>query len=175
MVLVGADEHDRALRRRDPGAQVPAIIEIGRDPQLEHVDEAVDGTGRAGSTEHDGMARGIATHALEDQAAGLLAEAGRLEARAGGLRVGVRVQRQDGVPDVVLDEREGPPGRRVVRVGHASHPVRSGHGLVIADDGCTHQVDERVRPRTGSRGAAIDGGGGHGRVHVPSSLWDASR
>ena len=49
VVLVRADEHDRPLVRRDPRAQVPAVVEVRRDAQVEHVHEPVDRRGGARS------------------------------------------------------------------------------------------------------------------------------
>ena len=42
VVLVGADEDDRSLVGRDVRAQRVAVVEVGRDPELEDVDELVD-------------------------------------------------------------------------------------------------------------------------------------
>ena len=107
VVLVRADEHDRALVRRDPRAQVPAVVEVGGDAQVEHVHQAVDRGGGPGAAEDHRVALGIAADAVEHEAPRLLAEARRLEPGAGRLGVGVRVQRQDRLADVVLDERRG--------------------------------------------------------------------
>ena len=102
-------------------------------PQAEHVDELVDGRRRAGAAEDDRVLGPSATRP-QDDLAGLLAEAGRLEAGAGRLGVRVGVERQDRVADVVLDEGERATGGRVVGVGHAAHAERPSDGLVVADD-----------------------------------------
>ena len=88
--------------------------------------------------------RSVRPDRAPDEASRLLAEAGGLEPGPGRLRVGVRVQRQDRLADVVLDEREASTGRCVVRVGHAADAVRARDGLVIADDGGADQVDQGV-------------------------------
>ena len=56
VVLVGAEEHHRALGRRDVRGQVVLVVEGRRDPQAEHADQLGDraGAARAGE-EHDGV------------------------------------------------------------------------------------------------------------------------
>ncbi len=44
-MLVWADEHDRALGRRDVPGEPVAVVEVGRDAELQHVHELVDGRG----------------------------------------------------------------------------------------------------------------------------------
>ncbi len=173
VVLERPDEHDRSLVRRDPRPEVPAVVEVGRDAQLEYVDQSVDRARRSRATEDHGMSRGVTTDPVEHEPARLLAEARGLEARPRRLGVGVRVQRQDGVADVVLDERQASPGRRVVRVRDPADPVRSCDGLVVADHGRPDQVDQRVGARLGrSRPGQFRGCGVDGRLHVRSSLLD---
>ena len=53
VVLVGADEDDRALGGRDPRREVVALVELGREAQRQDVDEPVDGGGRARADEDD--------------------------------------------------------------------------------------------------------------------------
>ena len=126
---------------------------------------------------------GVAADALEHQPPRLLAEARRLEPGAGRLGVGVRVERQDRVADVVLDERQAAARRRVVRVGHAADPVRPRDRLVVADDGRADPVDQRVRrggrvawsPWTSSlrprrEAAALGRPAGYG-MRTGSKLW----
>ena len=165
VVLVRPDEHDRPLPGGNARPEAPPLVEVGRDPDVEDVDEPVDRGGRARAAEDHGVPGGVAAAALEHEATRLLAEARRLEPGSRGLRVGVRVQRQDRVADVVLDERQAAAGRRVVGVGDPADAVRSGDRLVLADDRGADQVDERVRagpviagPVLGRRGAA--------RLHV---------
>ena len=57
VVLVGADEHDRALVRRDVLPEPPVVREVRGEAQLEHVDQAVDRGGRARAHEDDGVPR----------------------------------------------------------------------------------------------------------------------
>ena len=158
VVLVGPDEHDRPLVRRDPRAEIPAVVEVRRETQPEDVNQAVDGGRGPRPAEDHRVPRRVAAHALEDETSCLLAEPGRLEAGAGALGVRVRVQRQHRVPDVVLEERQAAPRGRVVRVGHAPDAVRPGDRLVVADDRGADEVDQGVGP---------------GHVHQASSLWDA--
>ena len=100
-------------------------------------------------------ARPVAADRVADDRPGVLAEARRLEAGPGRLGVGVRVQRQDRVADVVLDERQGAAARRVVGVGHAAQPERPGDGLVVADDRRADPLDQGVGVRAGLARAAI--------------------
>ena len=56
VVLVGTDEHDRPLRRRDVLAQRVRVVEHRRDPQAEDADQLRDRAGAAGAREqHDGV------------------------------------------------------------------------------------------------------------------------
>ena len=137
-----------------------------------------------------GAADGVADHP-----AGLLAEARCLEAGARRFGVRVRVQRQDGVADVVLDERQGAAGRRVVGVRDAadtpygpatasSSPMTDARVkldkvvLVQRDAHVAHRTrharDERLCTSTGSVGVAIfpelvrlqaSGASKEGRIH----------
>ena len=154
VVLVRSDEDERPLARRDVRAQRVAVVEIVRDPQVEDVDELVDGRRRSRAAEDDGVVVG-SPDGVADDPARLLAEARRLQPRSRRLGVRVGVQRQDGVAQVVLDERQGPAGRRVVGVRDAADPERPGDRLVVADDRCADQLDEVVLVRSGcSRGAS---------------------
>ena len=172
VVLERPDEHDRALVGRDPRAQVPAVVEVGRDAQVEHVDEAVDRGRRPGAAEDHRVALGVAADPVQHEPPRLLAEARGLEPRAGRLGVRVRVQRQDGVADEVLDEAEAPPRGRVVGVGDAPDAVRPGHRLVVADHRRPDEVDERVGPGAGPV-VAVGGRCRPAGFHVASSLGDA--
>ena len=60
VVLVGPDEDDRPLRGRDPLREPVAVVEVGRDAQVEHVDQPVDRAGRAGAAEDHGVLLGRA-------------------------------------------------------------------------------------------------------------------
>ncbi len=144
VVLVGADEHDGSLGGRDPACQVVALVELRRQAQPQHVDEAVDGAGRAGAHEEDDMRIG-GPDGSRDDPPGLGPEARGLEAGPRGLGVRVRVERQDGVPQVLLDEVEAPSRGGVVGVRHPAHPERPAHGLVIADDRAANRLDQGGR------------------------------
>ena len=129
VVLVGADEDDRPLGAR-PG-------------EVEEADQLVDGARRARAAEHDDVLGG-AVHRRVDDPACLLAQRRGLPPRRRGLRVRVRVQRQDAVADEVLDERQRAPGRRVVRVHQAARPERPVEHLVVADHRAADAVDQRL-------------------------------
>ena len=81
VVLVRPDEHDRTLAGGHLGGQVVAVVEVGRDADLEAVEELVDGPRRSGSREQDDVVLRRRADRLADDPPGILAEAGRLEAR----------------------------------------------------------------------------------------------
>ena len=143
VVLVGAEEHHRPLRRRDVLGQRVLVVEHRRHPQPEHADQLGDRTGaaRPGEDHHAVVA---ATDRLPDDLAGLLAQPRRLQPGAAGLGVGVGVARQHLVADEVLDEGERAPGRRVVGVRHPAAPVRRLHHVVVADHGVADQPQQRL-------------------------------
>ena len=127
------------------------------------------------------MGLGVAADALEHEPARLLAEARGLEPRAGRLGVRVRVERQHRVPDVVLDEREAAPRRRVVGVGHAADPVRAGDGLVVPDHGRADAVDQRLgvpgrdaRLHGGRQSRTWAAGQGHRGALATIGTWPAT-
>ena len=70
-----------------------------------------------------------------DDLAGLFAKAGRLQRRPGRFGVGVGIQRENLVADVVLDEGERSTRCRVVGVGDSPRSERTAHDLVTSDDG----------------------------------------
>jgi hypothetical protein len=142
VVLERADEHDGPLAGRDVRAEGPSVVEVGRDAQVEHLDQPVDRSRGPGPAEDHGVGLAVPAHAIEHDPAGALPEARGLEPRAGRLRVGVRVQRQDLFPDVVLQEREAAARRRVVGIGHAADPVGARDGLVLADDRRADPLDQ---------------------------------
>ena len=107
VVLVRTDEHHRPLGLRDPLEEPVAGGEVRRQPQVENVDQLEDRRGGAGAAEDHHVVVGAA-HGPVDDPAGVLAEAGRLQAGARGLGVGVGVQGQDLVADEVLDEGQRP-------------------------------------------------------------------
>ena len=53
VVLVGPDEHDRPLGERDVPAQVVAVVQVGRETQVEHRDQLVHGGRGARAAEDD--------------------------------------------------------------------------------------------------------------------------
>ena len=143
MVLEGAHEHDGALAGGDLVGQVVAVLELARQAQAEHADQAVDGVGRAAAAEQHGVLVGGADAAADD-VAGLFPEPGGLQPGAGGLGVGVGVEGQDDRAEVVLDEREGAPRRRVVRVDDRAGAEGAIHHLVEADHRVPDVRDEVV-------------------------------
>ena len=81
VVLVGADEDDRSLVGGDVTRQAVARIEVSRDAQVEDADELVHRGRRARTAEDDGVLVAVGAAGLADDVAGVLAEAGRLQAR----------------------------------------------------------------------------------------------
>ena len=141
MVLVWADEDDGPLRRRDRVAEAVAVGEVRREADLEDVDEAVDRRGRTGADEDDRVVAGRPDGAPDDLA-GLGPEARGLEPGPRRFGVGVGVEREDRVAQVVLDERERASRRRVVGVGDAPDPERPRDRLVVPDDRGADRLDE---------------------------------
>ena len=80
VVLIGPDEHDRALGHRDRGTQVIAVIEVGRQPDLEAVDQLVDRAGRPRAGEQDDVVGAVRADGISDAPAGILTELRRLPA-----------------------------------------------------------------------------------------------
>ena len=149
VVLEGADEDDRSLGRRDGLEQVVPIVEVGRQPQVEHVDERLMAVVEPEPQKITACSSVAPTAArMMSRASSRKREVWRPGARR--LGVGVGVQRQHRVADVVLDEGQRPAGRGVVGVGDPARPERAGHRLVVADDGGTDGVDERLG-RVGDR------------------------
>ncbi|MFO1266931.1 MAG: hypothetical protein U1F67_09300 [Rubrivivax sp.] len=118
------------------------VVQPCRQPDLEAVDQPIDRAGRARTGKQHDMLVAVRAYCLADDLARVVAKARRLQPRARGFGVRVGVQRQDGVAQVVLDERERAARGRVVGVGHAAQPERAGHGLVGADDRGADRLDE---------------------------------
>ena len=153
VMLVGTDEHDRAL--------------YARRVEVEQADELVDRARRARSTEHDDVV-GRPVHGAVDDAAGVLTQRGRLPAGRGRLRVRVRVQRQHAVADVVLDERQRAPRGGEVGVDHPARAERPVEHRVVADHRAADALDQLrgVAPLTWPehRGTAAATGGSAGGI-----------
>ena len=146
VVLVRPDEHHRPLPRRDPVRQPVAVVQVGRDAQVEDADELVDGGGAARPAEQDhGVV--VAADGVADDPPRVLAEPGRLQAGARALGVGVGVAGQDLVADEVLDEGQGPARGGVVGVDDPPRAVRPVHHLPVTDDRCPDPLDQRRRCR----------------------------
>ena len=150
MVLVRADQHDRPLGGGDVRAKPVAIVKAGRDPELENADEEVDRAGHARAREDDRVLVGRADGVANDRSR-LLPEAARLKPGPGRLRVGVRVERQDRVAEVVLDEGQRPARGRVIGVRDASNAERTGDRLVVPDHRRADQLDQVVAVGSGIR------------------------
>ena len=134
VVLERADEHDRALARRDLRRQLrSASSRSAGMPQAEDADQLVDRAGRARSRRRCTHVVVVAADGVADDPAGVLAQPGGLQAGAAGLGVGVGVAGQHLVADEVLDERQRAPAGGVVGVGDPARAVRAGHHLVVAD------------------------------------------
>jgi hypothetical protein len=127
VVLVGADEDDRAVQVEDPH-------------------ELVDRAGGAGAAEHDRIV-GAAVDGAVDDPARVLAQLGRRAAGRRRLGVRVRVHRQHAVADQILDERQRTPGRGVVGVDHAARPERALEHGVVADHRIPDVPDQLLHGR----------------------------
>src|SRR3569623_3568866 len=158
VMLERADEHDRALGFGDAVRELVARVEIGRDAQLQDVDQLVDRAGRAAAGEDHQVIGAAADRAL-DHLTRVLAERRRLPAGAARLGVRVRVERHDLVADEVLVERDRAAARGVVRVRDAAQAVRAFECAVVADDRSSDRLDEALglrvhAPRYHARRAA---------------------
>ena len=133
-MLERADEDHGALGGGDVRAKRPARVEVGREAQVEHVDELVDRPCRAGAAEDHAVVLGRAPDRVQDDPPRILAKTGGLEAGAGGLRVGVRVEGHDLLTNEVLDEAQRAPAGRVVGIRHAPRTEGAVEHGVVADD-----------------------------------------
>ena len=153
VVLVGPDEHDRALGHRDRGTQVIPVIEVGRQPDLQAVDQLVDRARGPRAGEQDDVVGAVRADGISDDPAGILAELRRLPAGPRRFGMGVAVEREDRLADEVLDEGERPTRGRVVGVGDPTQPERPEDGFVLPDDAGLDRLDERSGRRIlGHRG-----------------------
>jgi hypothetical protein len=141
VVFERPDEHNGFLLRRDLIGKSVAVIEAFGDADAENPDHEVDGTGRSTAAEDDRVLVGGADAAAND-AAGVLPETSRLQTCTRGLGVGVGVQRKDLVADVVLDKRQRPPRRGVIRIGDPARSERSVDDVVAPDDGLADVLEE---------------------------------
>ena len=144
VVFVGSDEDDRPLFGRDLVGQVVGVLEHGRNPETEYADHLGDRTGRSAAAEQHGVFVGGAD-AFGDDPAGIFAELGRLQPGARRLGVGVGVQGQHDVGDVVLDERQRATRCGVVGVHDRSWPERPIDHLRSTD----HRRSDRVNQAGG--------------------------
>ena len=168
VVFVGPNEDHRPFGLWDMGPEGEPIVEAGREPKPEDRDQAIDGTGRAGAGEDDGVVV-IGPDTATDEGAGLLAKAGGLKTGSRSLGVGVGVKRQDRLPDEVLDEVERAGGGGVVGVGDLTKPVGGGDSRVGSDHRLADRFDQplgfhaarlptaaRQLPRFQLRNSALD-------------------
>ena len=156
MVLVGADEDDRPLVRRDllgerasgprgsTGCAARARRSACRSPPVQP-DPAKITTVSSSPCTASWMIRRASSRS-------------RVVCRPVPLDLGVRVgvAGQHLVADEVLEEGQGPPGCRVVGVRHAAPAVGRGHHLVLTDDGLANAAHQRLLARLRCR--AIDHG-----------------
>ena len=77
-MLVGADEHHRALIEGDTLAEVVAGVEIGGNAEVHDADQAIDGSGGSRPAEDEGMLV-PGPDATFDDRSGILPEAGGLQ------------------------------------------------------------------------------------------------
>jgi hypothetical protein len=129
--------------RGDLVLQRVAGIEVGGQPQVEHVEQLADRRGGARAAEDHQVVRAAAA-GLVDDPAGLLAETRGLRAGPRGLRVGVGIQRHHLVADELLDEAQRAARRGVVGVRDAARPVGTVEDLVVPDDRLADGFDEAV-------------------------------
>ena len=157
VVLERPHEHHGALTVRDVRREPVPVVERRGEAQAEDPDQLVDRSRRAGAAE-DHTRPVVAADCLAHDPPCVLAQACRLQARAGGLRVGVGVARQHLVADHVLDEPERPSARRVVGVGDATRPERAPHDLVVADHRLADALEEWAVRRGAHPGRVAPGG-----------------
>jgi hypothetical protein len=159
VVLERADEDHRALERGDPRGQAVAAVQVSGQAQVHGRDQPVDRAGRPRPAEqHDVLV--ARPHSGTDDLAGVLAEAGGLQAGAGALGVGVAVPGQHGGPDQVLDEVQRAAGCGVVGVGDAPWTVGAVQHLALADHPAPDALDQPLAAHHAflSRGAVIRDG-----------------
>ena len=147
MVLVRADEHHRTTAGRDVGREAVEFVELGGDADSEDRDHPVDRPRGTGAGEDDGVLAVGGAHAGPDDVAGVFAKPGGLQPCPRGLRVGVRIQGEHSLPDVVLDEVERPPGCGVVGIGDPAQPEWRHHRRVGADHRLADPFDQGFRHR----------------------------
>jgi hypothetical protein len=135
VMLVWPDEYDRALLGGDVGREAVVRVEIGREPEIQDLDEFIDRPRRPGAGEDDAVVLGVAADGAQNQPPGVLAEARRLPPRARGLGMRIRIERHHLGPDEVLEERERTPAGRVIGIGDPPRPERTVDHPVVADDG----------------------------------------
>ena len=146
-----ADRHD--LRARLPPRQLVGVVLVRADEddralEIEDADELVDRARRPRAAEHDDVLLAAVDRAMDD-APRVLAHRGRVQPGRRRLRVGVRVERQHAIADVVLDERQRAAGGRVVGVHEAARAERPVEHHVVADHRVADPLDQR---RAGRRG-----------------------
>ncbi len=139
-----ADEHHGPIVGRDRFDQVVPVVERRRNPQAEHPEQLGDRVRRSTAAEHHGVFVAGGPDAPFDDGAGLLAHAGGLQSGPRRLGVGVGVERQHDTADVVLDEAERPPRRRVVGVDDGSRAVGPVDHVVASDHRIAHRSDQIV-------------------------------
>lgn len=146
VVLERSDEDHRALVRGDVVGQAVAAVEVGGEAQVQGGDQPVDRAGRPRPAEQHDV---LLTRAdrLTDDLASVLAKAGRLQAGARALGVGVAVERQHGGADEVLDEVQRAARRRVVGVGDAPRTVGAVEHLALTDHPAPHALDQPLAAR----------------------------
>ena len=103
VVLERTDEHHRPLTGGNGIDQMVSVVETRRDVDTEHADHEVDRTGGAVAGKDHRMFVG-GSDAASNDAAGVLTEPCGLQSGARRLRVGVGIEREDLIPDEVLDE-----------------------------------------------------------------------
>jgi len=143
MMLVGPDKNHRTFVGRNPLGQAIPGIKILREPQIQNIDELVDGSGRPRAAKNDHVLL-RAANGLEDDTAGVLPKTCRLQARARGFGMGIGVQRQHLFGNKIFDKLQGAAAGRVVGIGHAPVAVRPVQGTIVPDDRIANLLDQML-------------------------------
>ena len=150
MVLIRANEHDRAPARPEVRGQPGASGPPGRVPQSKNCGQLVHRRRGARSAEDDQVVAGAADR-VADELPGVRAQPRGLQAgtRAFGVCVGVAGKHL--LADEVLDEPQRPPRRGVVGADQPPRAIGPGQHLIVADDAPPDPFDQRRGRRSVGR------------------------
>ena len=105
VVFVRTDEHHGTLVGGDLPGQAVLLVEVVRDPQIENADQAIDRAGGTRTGEDDRMIIRSPDRVADDPPR-VLAKSGCLPTRPRALGVRIRIQRQNGLAQEILDHRQ---------------------------------------------------------------------